>query len=111
MGQAQHGSSENIYWLENAEGPDLVAYVLDGMGENKAFHTVESDWHSHVRGQFFYLEKGLISVRTAYGAWTLPPHRVGWPRAPAYSRQSKQHNPSSRGKRPRDCATLPYIAD
>ena len=78
MGQTPHGTIEHFHWLESAEGPDLIAYVLNGMGENKAFHTVESDWHSHVRGQFFYLEKGLISVRTAYGAWTLPPHRVGW---------------------------------
>ena len=78
MGQTQHGSPEHFRWLESAEGPALIAYVLDGTAENKAFHTEESDWHSHVRGQFFFLEKGLLSVRTSYGAWTLPPHRIGW---------------------------------
>lgn len=62
--------------LERADGPALIAFVVDKDDDDMA--AGESEWHRHVRGQFFYLEKGLISVRTHDGAWTLPPHRVGW---------------------------------
>ncbi len=62
--------------LERADGPALIAFVVNK--QDDAMSAGESEWHRHVRGQFFYLEKGLISVRTHDGAWTLPPHRVGW---------------------------------
>lgn len=62
--------------LERADGPALIAFVVDR--DDDGMSGGESEWHRHVRGQFFYLEKGLISVRTHEGAWTLPPHRVGW---------------------------------
>jgi AraC-like DNA-binding protein len=69
--------AEHFRCLESADGPALIAFVVDDEAA-EPFHAVESEWHSHVRGQFFYLEKGLITVRTRDGAWTLPPHRVGW---------------------------------
>ena len=35
----------------------------------------EYDWHSHVRGQLFCVESGLVHVRTSHGSWLLPPQR------------------------------------
>jgi len=59
--------------LESAEGPPLVAYEARG-----EIPLEETDWHSHVRGQFFYVEQGLVITRTEHGSWLLPPHRAGW---------------------------------
>ncbi|MBB3226696.1 AraC-like DNA-binding protein [Luteibacter sp. Sphag1AF] len=59
--------------LESAEGPPLVAYKAE-----RSIPLAESDWHSHVRGQFFYVEEGLFITQTAKGSWLLPPHRAGW---------------------------------
>lgn len=69
-----HG--DHFRLLEQAHGPALIAFVVEK--EDEAELAGESEWHRHVRGQFFYLERGLISVRTVDGAWTLPPQRVGW---------------------------------
>ncbi|HEY9131673.1 MAG TPA: helix-turn-helix transcriptional regulator [Dyella sp.] len=69
-------SHETIFRrIECADGPDLIAYVVD---KTEPMPTDEHDWHSHLRGQFFYVESGLLSVQTRSGSWTLPPHRVGW---------------------------------
>lgn len=38
----------------------------------------EYDWHSHVRGQLFCVDSGLVHVRTSHGSWLLPPRRAGW---------------------------------
>jgi len=38
--------------------------------------TREYGWHSHVRGQLFCVESGLVHVRTARGSWLLPPQRA-----------------------------------
>lgn len=59
--------------FDSPDGPALIAAVFDGMSSME-----EDDWHHHHRGQFFYLESGMVSVRTSAGAWALPPHRVGW---------------------------------
>jgi AraC-like DNA-binding protein len=59
--------------FDSLDGPALIAVVFDGM-----LSIGEEDWHHHQRGQFFFLESGLVSVRTSAGAWALPPHRVGW---------------------------------
>lgn len=59
--------------IDSADGPALIAYVMDAKRPGK-----ETDWHRHRRGQFFYVESGLVAVRTRRGAWALPPHRVGW---------------------------------
>ncbi|MFC5742290.1 AraC family transcriptional regulator [Dyella tabacisoli] len=64
--------------VERLDGPALIAYVVDDEADGTPLQTTESDWHRHVRGQLFYLERGVISVRTENGAWTLPPRRVGW---------------------------------
>jgi AraC-like DNA-binding protein len=66
---------EIFHRIECADGPDLIAYVVD---KHDPMHAQEHDWHSHLRGQFFYVESGLLSVRTRNGSWTLPPQRVGW---------------------------------
>lgn len=67
------GDAATFERIDRADGPPLIAFVFDGW-----LHDSESDWHRHVRGQFSYIESGLVSVRTRRGAWTLPPHRVGW---------------------------------
>lgn len=59
--------------LDRADGPAVIAYQK---GLESAVE--ETEWHSHLRGQFFYLEQGVIVLRTRYGAWTMPPHRGGW---------------------------------
>ena len=66
---------EVFHRIECVDGPDLIAYVVD---KHDPMHAQEQDWHSHLRGQFFYVESGLLSVRTRSGSWTLPPQRVGW---------------------------------
>ncbi len=40
--------------------------------------TREYDWHSHLRGQVFCVENGLVTVRTGHGSWLMPPNRAGW---------------------------------
>ncbi len=65
---------ENLHaLLESADGPPLIAYEARG-----EIPLEETDWHSHVRGQFFYVEQGLVITRTEHGSWLLPPHRAGW---------------------------------
>ncbi|MET0934736.1 MAG: helix-turn-helix transcriptional regulator [Luteibacter sp.] len=59
--------------MERADGPPLIAYEAMGEVPEK-----EIGWHSHVRGQFFYVEEGLIVTRTEHGSYLLPPHRAGW---------------------------------
>lgn len=63
--------------IENVDGPPLIAFRVDGSGEHEP-HVEESEWHRHLRGQFFYVERGMVSIRTRAGAWALPPQRVGW---------------------------------
>ena len=63
--------------IENADGPPLIAFRVDSSGEHRP-PVEESDWHRHVRGQFFYIERGMVSIRTHEGDWALPPQRVGW---------------------------------
>lgn len=64
---------EMFQLIESADGPPLIAYVVDGMPPQE-----ETEWHRHLRGQFMYVESGLICVRTRNGVWALTPHRVGW---------------------------------
>ncbi|NHZ37521.1 AraC family transcriptional regulator [Massilia rubra] len=64
---------------ERSDGPALVAI----RGEDKAGNefrlgTREYDWHTHVRGQVFCVESGLVHMRTAHGSWLSPPNRAGW---------------------------------
>lgn len=59
--------------LERADGPPVIAYRASGV-----LPVEETDWHSHVRGQLFYVESGLFIARSAQGAWMLPPQRAGW---------------------------------
>lgn len=59
--------------FDSLGGPDLFAFELDDLPPNS-----ETGWHSHARGQFIHVEKGLICVRTERGVWALLPHRVGW---------------------------------
>ncbi|NII11323.1 helix-turn-helix transcriptional regulator [Oleiagrimonas sp. C23AA] len=59
--------------IERADGPALIAHVFN----EKLMHE-ETPWHTHVRGQFIYIDSGVVRLRTRFGDWTLPPHRVGW---------------------------------
>lgn len=66
-------------FIERSDGPPLVA--LRGSEEADSpfrLGTRELDWHSHVRGQVFCIESGVVHVRTSHGSWLLPPHRAGW---------------------------------
>jgi len=63
--------------IENIGGPPLIAFLAAGSNEGHP-HLEESEWHRHLRGQFFYVERGMVSIRTRAGAWALPPQRVGW---------------------------------
>ncbi|MFH0131378.1 AraC family transcriptional regulator [Variovorax sp. VaC1] len=64
---------------ERADGPALIAlWGDDDAGNEFRLGTREYDWHSHLRGQVFCVESGLVHVRTAHGSWLLPPHRAGW---------------------------------
>lgn len=64
---------------ERADGPPLIA-VAGGDQPRSEFQlgTRETGWHSHLRGQVFCIDNGLIHVRTRHGSWLLPPHRAGW---------------------------------
>ncbi len=65
--------------IEKTEGPGLVAFWgSDEVNSEYRLGTREYDWHSHVRGQVFCVESGLVHIRTAHGSWLLPPHRAGW---------------------------------
>lgn len=59
--------------LESADGPPLLCYEARGEIPLK-----ETEWHSHVRGQFYYVEEGVFVTRTERGSWLLPPRRAGW---------------------------------
>lgn len=64
---------------EWADGPDLVAlWGDDQAGSEFRLGTREYDWHSHLRGQVFCVESGLVHMRTARGSWLSPPNRAGW---------------------------------
>lgn len=67
------GHAEQFQRIERADGPGLIAFMVDELPPDQ-----ETSWHSHLRGQFMYVESGLVSVRTRLGLWTLTPHRVGW---------------------------------
>lgn len=67
---------------DRADGPALIALWGDNISETEVdqfkLGTREYDWHSHLRGQLFCIESGLVHARTAHGSWLLPPHRAGW---------------------------------
>lgn len=64
---------------ERADGPAVIAFLGDDAPDSDfRLGTREHDWHSHLRGQFFCIESGLVHVRTRSGSWLLPPHRAGW---------------------------------
>src|SRR5882757_10719784 len=65
--------------IDRADGPLLIA--VWGEGKQSAGHrlgTREVGWHSHLRGQVFCIESGLIHLRTRKGSWLMPPRRAGW---------------------------------
>ena len=65
--------------IEDAGGPALIA-LRGGDDPDSPYRlgSREYDWHSHVRGQLFCVESGLVRVRTSHGSWLLPPQRAGW---------------------------------
>lgn len=66
-------------FIERADGPPVIAYWNEGEATSEySQETHKYEWHSHVRGQFWCVESGLVHVHTARGSWLLPPHRAGW---------------------------------
>ncbi len=64
---------------EQADGPALIAvWSEDAPNSQFQLGTREYDSHSHLRGQVFCIESGLLHVCTQHGSWVLPPHRAGW---------------------------------
>lgn len=65
--------------IEDAGGPALIA-LRGGDDPDSPYRlgSREYDWHSHVRGQLFCVESGLVHVRTSHGSWLLLPQRAGW---------------------------------
>jgi AraC-like DNA-binding protein len=65
--------------IERLDGPSVIAYWTEGEVASEYNETTrEYGWHTHVRGQLYCVESGLVHVRTAKGSWLLPPHRAGW---------------------------------
>jgi AraC-like DNA-binding protein len=62
-----------------ADGPPLVAFWGKEVAESDLhLHQMEVDWHSHVRGQLFCVENGLVRIETRHEALLYPLHRLGW---------------------------------
>lgn len=66
--QTQHAAH-----VDRADGPALIAHVFEGKPT-----LAETRWHSHTRGQFVYLDSGMICVRTPYGVHGTTPHCIHW---------------------------------
>ncbi|HET7268490.1 MAG TPA: helix-turn-helix transcriptional regulator [Oleiagrimonas sp.] len=69
MGYSEH----DLDRLNSLDGPELIAVI----SEDQAFMG-ETEWHTHPRGQFMYLERGMICITTRTDVWVLLPHRIGW---------------------------------
>ena len=80
--QTRHEPIARGFDRDASEQPDGAAVLaLKGSDEEHSefrLGTRDHDWHSHLRGQLFCVETGLIQVHTAHGSWLLPPHRAGW---------------------------------
>jgi len=60
-------------------GPALIAIWSNAQADSQfQLGTLEYQSHSHLRGQIFCIESGLVQVRTKQGSWLMPPHRAGW---------------------------------
>ncbi|HTC27996.1 helix-turn-helix transcriptional regulator [Dyella sp.] len=66
-------------FIERADGQPVIAYWDEGEATSEfSQKTHKLDWHSHIRGQLWCVESGLVHVHTERGSWLLPPHRAGW---------------------------------
>ena len=61
--------------IEDAGGPADQSCAAATIRQPHRLGSREYDWHSHVRGQLFCVESGLVHVRTSHGSWLLPPQR------------------------------------
>src|SRR5579871_2972670 len=74
-----HSKAEFIALTDSLEDPPLIAFWVEGEATGEyAEDTRTYDWHSHVRGQLWFVNSGLVQTRTEEGSWLLPPHRAGW---------------------------------
>lgn len=65
--------------IERPDGPSLVAFWGSAEPEDgRHLGAREYDWHSHVRGQLFCVDQGLVRMRTDNDSWLMPPNRLGW---------------------------------
>jgi AraC-like DNA-binding protein len=73
-------SKEELYeYIDNGGGPPIVAHWNEGEATGEYRQDTQTyDWHSHMRGQLWCTESGLVHVHTAHGSWLLPPFRAGW---------------------------------
>lgn len=74
-----HTLDQTFTRFDIADGPPLVAFWGKEVPESDMhLHKMEVDWHSHVRGQLFCVEGGLLRVETPREAMLYPLHRLGW---------------------------------
>ncbi|MET0308044.1 MAG: helix-turn-helix transcriptional regulator [Sphingomonas sp.] len=74
-----HDIDKAFAHFDIADGPPLVAFWGKEVPESDLhLHHMEVDWHSHVRGQLFYVEDGFVRVETRREAMLYPQHRLGW---------------------------------
>ena len=76
-GQISHSSVHRAHRRRRRAGADRAARRRRS-GQPHRLGSREYDWHSHVRGQLFCVESGLVHVRTSHGSWLPPPQRAGW---------------------------------
>ena len=89
--------------IEDAGGPALIA-LRGGDDPDSPYRlgSREYDWHSHVRGQLFCVESGLVHVRTSHGSWLLPPRaRAGFRRGAPLGRRQRRGQRLERHRRAR----------
>lgn len=52
----------------------------------------ESQPHYHLRGQFVYIQSGILNIKTEGASWILPEGRLGWiPKRKVHSAQALYH--------------------
>ena len=94
--------------IEDAGGPALIA-LRGGDDPDSPYRlgSREYDWHSHVRGQLFCVESGLVHVRTSHGSCCCRSARAGFRRERHWAGVSGAASGWSVIVAPAACAALP----
>ncbi|MES2041877.1 MAG: helix-turn-helix transcriptional regulator [Pseudomonadota bacterium] len=56
--------------------PDTAARPVFVLSEQ--YERFDGPWHAHRRAQLIYASEGLLTVRTTFGLWVVPPRRAVW---------------------------------